>query len=489
MSNRKKKKSRTLCILILLCVICGGAYLCVHGYMSSKNKTDEDSQAEEVSSEQLLSETTDDATKISYKKGDETIVLVKENDTWKWQADKNCPIDQTKVSDMLSVFASTEATKKIADNEENNAEYGLDQPSLTATLTLKDKSTVSYQVGIAAIGSSDGYYVSVSGKEGVYLAPVTVYSPFQYSEQQLVSIEDAPEITSDYIYNVAVKKGTDTVFAVKSKDSDYVITSPYKEQVEADSDNISTLLSGYTAYSFTENVDYAGKNLSKYGLDHPAYTVEVKYYEAVEEEVESEDSDTTASTTTKKGDKKTFTLSIGDKDKDGNYYVQMSGSLSVYLMSESSVTALIDVDAFSVVETAPVSIDLTSVKKITFKTEDKTYTMTADAKDADETESDDSEESVYNATFNGKDMDDETATSLYSKLTALEYKKEIEGKEKGQSKVLSIKIEYGDKSQYSKTIVINTLDSDYDQIINDQVSAFAVDKRVVDELITELEKI
>ncbi|MDO5521554.1 MAG: DUF4340 domain-containing protein [bacterium] len=491
MSKKKKKKSRTLIILILLAIMCGGAYLCVHGYVSSKNETNEDSEEEETSSEVLLSETTDQVTKISYKNDKDTVVLVKEKETWKLESDKNCPIDQSKVSDMLSIFSSTEATKKIADNQENKVEYGLDYPSLSVTITLKDKSTVSYQVGIAAIGDSEGYYVSVDDKDGIYLAPVTVYSPFQYNVKQLVAIEEVPEITSDYIYGVTVKKGNETTFAIKGNDSEYVITSPYKQEVAADAEKLSTLLDSYTAYSFTENVDYAGKELSKYGLEHPAYTVEVKYYEVVEEEAteETEDSGTSTGTTTKKGDKKTFTLFVGNKEKDGNYYVQIKGSSSVYLMEESSVTTLINVDAFGVVEKAPVSIDLASVKKIIFKTEDKTYTMTVDAKAADEiSDSDETEETAYNATFNGKEMDDASAASLYSKLTALEYKQEIENGKEGQNEVLSIEIEYGDKSQYSKTIVLKSFDSNYDQIISGKVSAFTVDKRVAEELISALKK-
>ncbi len=485
MSNKKKKR-RNLGILILLTILCIGAYIGLHLYMASKNNADEETATEE-SAGQILSATTDEAVKLSYEAGDDKVTLVKEDSTWKLSSDKDCPIDQTKVTDMLAVFSSTEATKKIADNDENNAEYGLDKPALKATLTLKDKSTVSYQVGIAAIGDSDGYYVSVSGDDAIYLAPVTVNSAFQYFGKELIAIEETPEIEAENIYAIDVKKGNDRIFTAKEDEEGYVITSPYKKGVSADSSTMSSLLSNYTTYTFTQNTDYACKDFSKYGLDNPSYKITVNYYESTEDSTASATDDANESSENEtKGEKKTFTLSIGDKDKSGNYYVRMSGSDSVYTMEASSVNTLIEVSAFSAVSKQLFSMELDSVKKITFKTDAKTYTMTVDAKEVDDSEEESEEEtSTYNATFDGKEMDDETATSLYSKLTAVEYKGEVE-KAKESDQVVSVEIVYGTKGQSKKTFTIYTMDSEYDRVEMDGVSYFTVDKRTVDELLSEL---
>lgn len=473
MSNKKSKKRRNLYLLILLAILCMGAYILVHRTMSSKNKTDEDPTE---SAELILEADTDTAVKLSYQIGKQSVSLEKDGDTWKFAKDKMCPIDQTKVSEMLAVFASTEATKKIADTKENKSEYGLDQPSLTATLTMKDKTKVSYEVGISAIGESEGYYISVSGKQGVYLAPESISSAFQYVGTQLVTIEDIPEMDADNMYELSVETGNKTVFAAKEKGDDFVITAPYETEVVADSAAISSLFGNYTSYSLNENVDYDCKDLEKYGLKNPKHMIHLKYYESVEDD-----------STDKKGDKKSFTLYIGTTNQSGDHYVRIEGSNSVYTMSASRVSTLIDVEAFSQVEKLVVNIELDSVKKITFDTGKKKDSITVNAKAADDSSSDSESELVYNAKFNGVAVDDSQITALYNKLTALELKAEKKQVVETESQVLAIEIKYGNKGQNTKKLVINTYDADYDRISIDGASYFVVDKRVVDELKTELD--
>lgn len=474
--KRKRNKSRNLLLLVLLALLCIGAYVLVHHFIAKKESSAESAE-EESKTKELLQLETEDAVKLIYQYEKQNVVLVKENDTWKLSDDKKYPVDQDLVTSMLAVFSNTSATKTIAEDQKEASEYGMDTPLLTATVVMKDKTETTLTIGMAGIGeSSEDYYVTVSGKEGIYMTSSGAYTPFAYGEKQLGVIEETPSISSDAIYAITIRKGENTTFEAKKEiDSESVnydnwtIVAPYDSAVAGDTTSLSSLASTYTSYSFTENVAYEKKQYETYGLENPAYTVEIKYTEDVEEENSEAETEVsaspsaTATATPTKTVKKSFMLYIGSKDGNGNYYVRTSDTDYVYLMSESEVEAYLNVDAFSEVSTTVFAEALSDMKTIEVETKEKTVTYTVDT-----------------------EKEDEDLTSLYDSITALSYKGEVEDEAKAGEMVLTLKLMYGEDGQDTKKFVFTKQDSNYDQVTEDGKTYFVVDHREVETIISKI---
>ena len=91
-------------------------------------------------------------------------------------------------------------------------------------------------------------------------------------------------------------------------------------------------------------MDYRSKDLKEYGLDYPKTAVTVSY-------VNSDDSTDTSTDTAAAETKDEYTLYFGNMDETGeNYYVRLDGSNLVYLLDAKTVSSLLDVDVFSLIE-------------------------------------------------------------------------------------------------------------------------------------------
>ena len=82
----------------------------------------------------------DALTKISWTADGKTLTFVKGDNGWAQSGDDYFPVDQEKISDLLQHFAPLTASFIIEDVEDYG-QYGLDDPTATATLTTADGDT------------------------------------------------------------------------------------------------------------------------------------------------------------------------------------------------------------------------------------------------------------------------------------------------------------------------------------------------------------
>lgn len=85
------------------------------------------------------------------------------------------PGDRLRISSVLLRLAALQANRKIADAPTDLAQYGLDKPSLTVAVTLKDGTAYSLLMGGKA-PSDSSTYVQAGGDPAVYLIPNTLVS-------------------------------------------------------------------------------------------------------------------------------------------------------------------------------------------------------------------------------------------------------------------------------------------------------------------------
>ncbi len=109
--------------------------------------------------------------KIEVTKTDQKISMDRPDDQSDWTLQPSgLPGDRVRISSVLFRLASLQATRQVADAPTDLAQYGLDQPSITTTVSLSDGTTYTLQTG--GKGPNDqATYVQRAGDPAVYLVP------------------------------------------------------------------------------------------------------------------------------------------------------------------------------------------------------------------------------------------------------------------------------------------------------------------------------
>ncbi len=428
MAGSKKKKGSTLIVLLIVMVAMIGACFWLIKYNDKKEDagSGEESTAE---TETVADIAADSIRTIYFKNGNNEMTLVKGDDgTWKNSADELFPVNQTYAQNMMNAFTGVSSTRTITEGVEDLANFGLDKPSITVTVTDKDGKETGIALGSEA-PVAGGYYAALNGESKVYILSAAFFNNFNYNLTDMTAVETIPSITAANITHLLVenkdKPGFELVYD-ENKPSDFAglskwtMRQPYKTPVAAGADAVNTLLANYASMSFTACVDYNAGDLSKYGLDDPAAFVSLEYFEEYTKDSDtSEDTADTADSNTAEEKTKinyNFDLLIGSKDADGNYYAKTKDSKAVHTMSADAVEKLINIDAYSNVDSYINLVNLDSINQLDITFGGKTFTLSTEktAATAEDIQSgDEKAEEVTNYYFNGTKVGEDEFKDLY----------------------------------------------------------------------------
>ncbi len=434
MAKRKKKNAITLGILVLLLAALLGTYFWYDNDKKNKEIT-------ETQEKQVIDLAKVDAAQVEslhYVKGATDLTFLLTGDVWVEQSDQRRPINQEHITAILNAIKDLKADRLIMKSPENLSDYGLEQPQAILTATKKDKSIVMVKLGNKTTDSS-GYYGMVNEDNTVYLLPTQMGSALQYDDQQMTALPEAPSITAENITHIAIDNRTGEDFELLYREAEMLdntgsnmsawqLLKPYGEGYTADSSNISELQAKYTTFTYLNCVDYRGEDLKKYGLDDPAATVSVGYYVSRTEALPTPETDPdTGKEVTEKTIKKPYEykLSIGNQDNEGNYYVKTQDSSSVYTMSSDTIDAMLQVDAFKLVNPYILIPSIDNVDHITAQVGKTVYQMDIDHKTT--ADKDGKEETTSTYTFHGKTVDEGAFKLLYQQLVGITYDAEAPG--------------------------------------------------------------
>lgn len=180
---QKQRKQFIITIVILLVLLL--AYIGIHVY---NQKQEEKKEKEEKENEVTVTELdTDDVTAFSYQVSGETLSFTKDGDEWVYDQDTSQDLDEDVVNGMIEKAASLTADDSF-DDYDSLADYGLDQPSNTITLTTKESTTTLYLGNQNAMTSQ--YYLMTGDGETVYAVDNTLSTTFSKTVDSLVKEED-----------------------------------------------------------------------------------------------------------------------------------------------------------------------------------------------------------------------------------------------------------------------------------------------------------
>ncbi|WP_276929864.1 DUF4340 domain-containing protein [Herbinix luporum] len=495
MTKRKKKNLLTLIFLVVMLGLMSGFYV----WYLNKNK-DRGETASEDDSLILATMDPDLIERIHFKNDEADMILILEDDTWVTEADKERPIKQNYVDNMISIIDEVKAERIVDEKPEDLAQYGLVSPYASLKATQSDGKSVTLLLGDEVSGGQ-GYYAKLDGNDTVFIVPTLYGTYLSYSDVSMTQVDNGPSLTSNDIYHIEVlKKDGEDFELIYDEDSKYhkagtpllswAVLKPFEEPYSADSSKVSEVISNFTRFYFLSCVDYKGEDLAKYGLEDPTASILVEYYEQHEEELDEpqKDPDTGEEITTKTvTEEKSFKLYIGNLNDKGDYYVRKDGEAAVYTMEAEDVDAMLQVDAFSILSTFISIYNIETVDRIDIDISGKPYTM--EIKREVTTDSEGNEETKASYYYNGKEVEEDTFKDVYQVMIGAKFdtqlKEEVSLKELDPILTISYHLEDSDKTYTSKYY---PYDESFYIADNGGPIIFKADKRRIDQIIKTIEE-
>ena len=194
-----KKQKIQLLILAVVCLLCVGAYFGAR-YLGNVEEN------EETETFTATDFSVSDAIELIVS-GDYPLNFTKDNDVWKDAQDRNASISQSMVESLLTQIHHVTSDTCI-ENPEDLGQYGLDEPSMTITVTLKNGSSIILNIGDAN-GMTGDYYLQVEGNTSVYTLSPSVVSAFEKTPEDFIEeTETESETESEPVTESATETGS-----------------------------------------------------------------------------------------------------------------------------------------------------------------------------------------------------------------------------------------------------------------------------------------
>ena len=328
------KQTKTLAALAAALVVCGGAYAALRVWNDQQAQLDDTVYVTQLS----------DFTALSFTNAQGELSFTKAEDAWQYDGDASFPADQEAVEDLAEQVGSLAAIRVIDDPEDLSA-YGLDEPTLQASVTAGDGTAVTLLLGDV----SDSYcYAKRTDSDTVYTVSTDLPENLESLELlDLAAIPGFPDLGTDTISSLTWESGGTTLTLTKTEtetagtesgdsSADASSSSESVDETEpawdvngtaipSDNSTFTSLMAQISSLAFDACYDYKGEadTLAECGLDTPVGLLTVTY-----------------------GEGETLTLTIGALDGTGDsYYAQLSDDQAVYLLSADSVDTIISLSA------------------------------------------------------------------------------------------------------------------------------------------------
>ena len=332
---------------------------------------------------------------------------------------------QSGVADEIATHSANVEVLRVIKVGADLADYGLDHPRATVKAQFKDDTTAVIRVGNEAVGES-GAYMSFGGSDTVYLVSSENVESFMYSINSLISlnITETNEDSENAQFSTLTISGThfDTPITLEpNKDeaisSSYLVTSPVSTIANAiEAGDIAGNVRGLYAESVV-CVSPSADQLASYGLSEPYATVEATYPDT------------------------SITLHASAPDDSGIVHIYHPDKKIIYTIQLAAVCwAKTSLD--QLMPENPLPANVKNVSNIRFSDGDSDYSIDVKTVIEEVTGDDGSDQQTYEstATYNGKDLKNESFNTFFQNLNAI--KNQGKAEESGKDLLMTVTLTY-----------------------------------------------
>lgn len=493
--KRKKQRRLLLVLLVLLLAVCVGYFFLLR-YNAEQETAETDAEETSIA---IYPEDFDSSSisSIRYHYDGESLSfsLQKDGETWQYDDNTKFPLNQSSLTGMNTQLTSLTASRKIKDNLDNAADYGLDQPSNEVTVKDSDGTEFTIYFGNTNESASVTYIYTSAGKE-IYTIDSGVKDYFSHPLLDMIVEDELPEPDSTAVFQkLAIKQGEDSLtlsFNDKGNPNlDYLgrcswFANLNGEKFAADDDAVSSLTStlsslttsGCAAFDITE------KELATYGLDQPSAVITMKYTQT--ETVESEDETVEVPYG--------FTLKIGKAVGD-YHYVTWDNISQVYLMSTSALESLLNVTRADLTYMKPFNFSISSINEMEIKYQDLTfdYKISTTTKEVETTDEDGKtkteEQEVTTYTLNGEEIESTDLTGVLASIQTAAAEK-LYPTEEGNAPIgdeaITVTVQMNRAKRSQVELVLTPYDNNYYALYVDGTPSYLMNKNDVASFINAL---
>ena len=232
---------------------------------------------------------------ITIKRADETVELVREDEEWVMLQPHEADVDGAEASSVASALNNLRAEEFVAEDPQDLAQYGLDQPRLIVTV-VDDKGSHTVAFGKEA-GDDGNVYARRQGDRAVATVAKSSFADINTGYGRLRD-RTVLSFDEDDVTKLAVTNQYGSV-EMEKRAGQWWIVKPI--QVEADETQMADLITTLAGPA-NSAIEESPADLAKYGLEKPEVTVVVW---------------------TKAGDPQT--LFLGKESSTGSYYIKSTG--------------------------------------------------------------------------------------------------------------------------------------------------------------------
>lgn len=267
--KRFKKLGILLGVLVIVCI----ATFALTQY--------EEKQEEIKNSDAIILEIpTDFVTSLSWEYAEEgSLAFHKGENGWLYDEDDYFPVDEEKVTDILSEFEAF-GVSFIIENVEDYSQYGLDEPEMTFHIGTEE---TIYDIKLGAFSTMDQQRYIDIGDGNVYLVSEDPMDYVSSALSDMILDDDTPgfenvvDIRFEGAENYMIQRLEDPNYSYS--DNDVYFTQKNGEYLPLDKSAVTQYLNTITSLDLLTYVTYNAteEELAEYGLDEPELTVTVNY--------------------------------------------------------------------------------------------------------------------------------------------------------------------------------------------------------------------
>ncbi len=332
-----KKRSIRLLIGAAVIFILLLAYFGLRAY----NERTEVEEQEEAAGETILEIDPDSVTEISFLlNGVETVFEQDTEGNWKKSDDETFPVNDALLLYPLDYLVPLKSVRTLTEAEDPS-EYGLDNPQNVITLKREDGEETVLTIGDTNEVTGNDYLILNGDTQTVYTVASGLRESIYEDLYDYAISEEIPEIQASEITGISLSGSDRDGYDLYIEDALWMVDGK-----EADSDLANELSSALGGLDYEGYYDHNCTDPAEYGLDNPAAVLTITWEEPEEEEAETglEEEETQSETGTSYT-VYTISFDIGNEDAEGNYYVQMEGSLEVHSFSGSMISMILGYSA------------------------------------------------------------------------------------------------------------------------------------------------